>query len=170
MEISNKAGADSVVKRPKNLATDKAAKLPAIQHCLLNVEKNLNLTFDIVIDLDATSPLRNKDDIIGALNLLECSSKKTNVITGSNARRSPYFNLVEIDVNGLVHLSGIKKQWREMVVLTSDSIRKAINVINTKGQIVFVVDKDDKLKGTITDRDIRKTIVNDIKVDDNEQL
>ena len=89
------------------------------------------------------------------------------MITGSNARRSPYFNLVEIDVNGLVHLSGIKKQWREMVVLTSDSIRKAINVINTKGQIVFVVDKDDKLKGTITDRDIRKTIVNDIKVDDN---
>jgi len=50
----------------------------------------------------------------GAIKLLESSDSVTNVITGTNARRSPYFNLIELDKSGEVHLSGERKKWKEM--------------------------------------------------------
>lgn len=60
--------------------------------------------FDTIMDLDATSPLRNLDDIRGAIKLLEDRGAE-NVVSASPARRSPYFNLVECDAAGRVHLS-----------------------------------------------------------------
>jgi len=97
-------GADCIVERPSELATDTAAKLPAIRHCAETVEDRRQTAFDVFVDLDATSPLRNIDDIRGAVALLE-ESGAGNVITGAPARRSPYFNLVEVDESGGVHLS-----------------------------------------------------------------
>ena len=59
---------------------------------------------DILVDLDATSPLRLPSDIVGAVELLQ-SSGASSVITGSRSRRSPYFNLVEERPDGTVGLS-----------------------------------------------------------------
>lgn len=58
------------------------------------------------------SPLRLPEDVAGAVRLLEqrCVSS---VITGTPARRSPYFNVVELDENGVAHLS--KPLSREIV-------------------------------------------------------
>jgi N-acylneuraminate cytidylyltransferase/CMP-N,N'-diacetyllegionaminic acid synthase len=56
------------------------------------------------VDLDATSPLRLPADIIEAVSLLE-NDGVGNVLTAMPARRSPYFNLVEVDHVGVVHLS-----------------------------------------------------------------
>ncbi|MBK8759900.1 MAG: acylneuraminate cytidylyltransferase family protein [Sulfuritalea sp.] len=97
-------GASLCVKRPAELATDQAAKLPAIAHCVREAECQLGILFDVAVDLDATSPLRTTDDIVGAVELLE-STDAPNVITGCAARRSPYFNLVELDSGGAVRLS-----------------------------------------------------------------
>ena len=96
-------GATFCVDRPAELATDTAPKLPAIKHCVENAEKKFG-QFEVIIDLDATAPLRESSDIIGALELLQ-SAQADNVITGTPAHRSPYFNLVETDVNGIVSLS-----------------------------------------------------------------
>jgi CMP-N,N'-diacetyllegionaminic acid synthase len=96
-------GATFCVDRPAELATDTAPKLPAIKHCVENAEKKFG-QFEVIIDLDATAPLREPSDIIGALELLQ-SAQADNVITGTPAHRSPYFNLVETDVNGVVSLS-----------------------------------------------------------------
>ena len=104
LEISRSSGADHLIERPKNMGSDQAAKLPAIQHCVREVEKLTGLTFEMMVDLDATSPLRNVDDISGAVRLLE-DKWVSNVITGTSARRSPYFNLVELDENGFVRRS-----------------------------------------------------------------
>ena len=93
-----------MIVRPKEMATDHAAKLPSIQHCVKKVEKLTGLTFDVMVDLDATSPLRTIGDISGAVHLLE-SNKASNVITGAPARRSPYFNLVELDEHGFARIS-----------------------------------------------------------------
>ena len=98
------AGADVLVRRPDDLATDTAPKLPAIAHCVREVERGLDCRYEVLVDLDATSPLRLTDDIAGAVSLLE-ESGVSNVITGAPARRSPYFNLVEVDRNGIAHLS-----------------------------------------------------------------
>ena len=67
-----------------------------------NSRKKLNKKFDVIVDLDVTSPLRNTDDIKGVLDLLESSTVETNIITGALSRRSPYFNLVEKDEKGYV--------------------------------------------------------------------
>ena len=96
-------GATFVVDRPTQMASDTAPKLPAIRHCVETTEKEFG-QFDIIIDLDATAPLRIAADIIGSLKLLTATNAD-NVITGTPAHRSPYFNLVEQDENGIVQLS-----------------------------------------------------------------
>jgi len=104
LEAARAAGADHLVKRPDELATDTAPKLPAIRHCILEMEERLATRFDIAVELDPTSPLRLTEDIIGAIALFE-ETDADSVITGAPARRSPYFNLVERDADGHVGLS-----------------------------------------------------------------
>ena len=114
-EIRNVALADAV-ERPFELASDTAPKLPAIRHCVESAEKKFG-QFEVIIDLDATAPLRNPEDILGALELLK-TTNSDNVITGTPAHRSPYFNLVETNEQGIVHLS---KQPRAAVDRRQDS-------------------------------------------------
>ena len=104
LDVAETLGADVVIRRPDEMATDVASKLPSIQHLTTTTENLLNTQFDSIIDLDVTSPLRSVDDICGALHLMETNSV-SNVITGSIARKNPYFNLVERAPNGSVSLS-----------------------------------------------------------------
>lgn len=104
LDIANAYGADYLVERPAELATDTAAKLPAIRHCVAEIERLHGTLFDTFVDLDATSPLRSVQDIRDAVLLLE-KTGAGNVITGMPARRSPYFNLVELDEEGIARLS-----------------------------------------------------------------
>ncbi len=99
------AGADVLVERPAEMATDTAAKLPAIRHAIATAEAQLGIRFAVLVDLDATAPLRLPADIAGAVRLLEDDPAAGNVITAAPARRSPYFNLVELDAGGTVRLS-----------------------------------------------------------------
>jgi CMP-N,N'-diacetyllegionaminic acid synthase len=104
LEAALKAGADIAVKRPDEMATDTAPKLPAIRHCLEQAIAQTGKTPEIFVDLDVTSPLRLASDITGAVALLREGGAR-NVITGAQARRSPYFNLVEQRTDGSVGLS-----------------------------------------------------------------
>lgn len=104
LDAAGAAGADILIKRPDELATDTAAKLPVIQHCFQQAEVITGKTFDHLIDLDATAPLRAVADIVAVADLLK-QPNTTNVITAAPARRSPYFNLVECDENGVPSLS-----------------------------------------------------------------
>ena len=104
LNIAKKWGADFCIRRPNELANDYAAKPPAIRHCLKEVEKITGEQFQIFVDLDATSPLRVQDDLIKAVTMIE-EKKVSNVITACPARRSPYFNLVELTETGVAKLS-----------------------------------------------------------------
>jgi len=103
LEVAKKYGADVLVRRPDEMATDTAAKLPAIRHCFEAAERECGCAFPVFVDLDATSPLRLPEDIAGAIRLLETTGASS-VITGAAARRSPYFNLVELDDRGVPHV------------------------------------------------------------------
>ncbi len=100
------AGVDICVRRPDDLATDASAKLPAIVHALREAEARTGKQFDVLVDLDVTAPLRVAEDIVSAVRLLEASGA-TNVITATRARRSPYFNQVELQPDGHVMLSKV---------------------------------------------------------------
>lgn len=117
LNTAKKWGADIIVKRPKELATDEAAKIPSIQHCVSSVESLTGEKFDVMVDLDATSPLRLPDDIKKAVDILE-NSKSGNLITAAPARRSPYFTLVELNDKGFVKLS---KSLDKPIVRRQDS-------------------------------------------------
>ena len=107
LDTAERWGATDVIVRPAALATDSAGKLPAIVHAVEEVEGRLGVVFLTAVDLDATSPLRATSDIVGAVTLLELSGADS-VITGAEAHRSPYFNLVEEDpTTGIVALSKV---------------------------------------------------------------
>ena len=104
LSSAGRYGADLLIKRPDEMARDTSAKLPAIQHAVNEVERRTGKRYETLVDLDATSPLRLPEDIVGAVRLLE-ERGVSNVITGAPARRSPYFNLVEVAEDGVVKLS-----------------------------------------------------------------
>ena len=119
LEAARQFGAHVLVRRPDEMATDTAPKVPVIYHCMAEAERMLGATFEVLVDLDATSPLRLADDIVGAVSLLE-ETGVSNVITGTPARRSPYFNLVELNPQGYVQLS---KPLPDAIVRRQDSPR-----------------------------------------------
>lgn len=104
LDAAKAAGATYLIARPDELATDQSAKLPVIQHALLRAEEMTGHQFDVLVDLDATSPLRSVEDIVAAYRML-FQPETDNVITAMLARRSPYFNMVELDGQGYAHLS-----------------------------------------------------------------
>ena len=94
IRIAKSAGAEVFFKRSPELSSDTVAKLPAIRDAFLRSEEHYNDKYDILVDLDASSPLRLVDDVINAVDFF-LNTNFDNLITGTIARRSPYFNLVE---------------------------------------------------------------------------
>ena len=92
LDISKKK-VDYQIKRPEILSDDLSSKVDAIKHALLMSEKKFKITFDTVIDLDVTSPLRSIGDIHKALDTF-FKKKPGNLVSGYEARRNPYFNQV----------------------------------------------------------------------------
>ena len=93
------AGADLLIERPDALASDTADKLGAIRHAVETAEARTGTEYDVLVDLDTTSPLRTADDVRGAVRLLE-EEGWGNVLTAMPARRSPYFNQIERHPDG----------------------------------------------------------------------
>ncbi|MCG3175906.1 MAG: CMP-N,N'-diacetyllegionaminic acid synthase [Candidatus Omnitrophica bacterium] len=100
LDEARRWGADLLVRRPAELATDECPKIPVIRHAVEEAERMAGSRCAVVVDLDATSPLRSVEDVRGCVRLLESDPSAANVITGTRARRSPYFNLIEEDVSG----------------------------------------------------------------------
>ena len=83
----------SMIERRAELAGDNIPKISVILDCLEFMQDKSGSSYDIVVDLDITSPLRTKMDIANLINKQkECNADVTFSVT--NARRNPYFNMV----------------------------------------------------------------------------
>ena len=102
--VAKKYGAEIFFKRSDEMASDTAGKLDVIKDAFKKSEEYYNKTFDYLIDLDATAPLRLTEDIINSFKQFK-ENNNDNLITAMPSRRSPYFNLVEQDKDGKVYLS-----------------------------------------------------------------
>ncbi|MCF8719385.1 acylneuraminate cytidylyltransferase family protein [Nitrospina gracilis] len=100
-EVARQAGAEVPFPRPAELATDSAAKIPVIQHLVDGVTR-LGVDVSTIVDLDPTSPLREVADIEACLRLLDENTDV--VITGYEAEKNPYFNMVEQQPDGYYKL------------------------------------------------------------------
>lgn len=54
LEVGRQYGVDLLVKRPEELATDTAAKVPVIQHCVAEAERVTGKRFDIPISFESS--------------------------------------------------------------------------------------------------------------------
>ena len=102
-EHSLKRGALDIGLRPAKLATDSASKWNVWQHSLDASEEKLGAV-SVFLDLDCTSPLRDDEDIDNALALFN-SEAPDMVMSCCNARKNPYFNLVEVGETGSLQVS-----------------------------------------------------------------
>ena len=103
-ETAEKYGAEVFFRRSAELSSDTAGKLDVIKDAFLKSEEYYKVRFDSIVDLDATSPLREVEDILEAWRLFT-ERDYDNLITAMPSRRSPYFNLVELTQDGKVTLS-----------------------------------------------------------------
>ncbi|QEZ88265.1 CMP-N-acetylneuraminic acid synthetase [Aliarcobacter cibarius] len=139
--IAKQYGAEEFFKRSSEMASDTAGKLDVIKDAFKRSEEHYNKTFDYLIDLDATAPLRSVEDIINSFKQFK-ENDNDNLITAMPSRRSPYFNLVEQDKDGKVYLSKkldnsiVRRQdapksydmnasiyiWKRDIILNKDSL------------------------------------------------
>ena len=96
-------GAFDIGLRPDELSTDSASKWNVWQHSAAKAEEAFG-PITAFVDLDCTSPLRLPEDIDNALDLY-FDQKPDMVMSVCDARKNPYFNLVEPDETGALHVS-----------------------------------------------------------------
>lgn len=100
IRVAGVCGLKSDYKRPEYLANDTVGKIDAIKDLVLYSESKQGQTYDYILDLDVTSPLRNLQDLKIAFNILRSDENAINLFSVSEAGRSPYFNMVEQKENG----------------------------------------------------------------------
>ncbi len=100
-KIAREYGATVPFIRPSEMATSSAPKIPVIQHLANWVNTNV-AKVDIIVDLDPTSPLRDVSDIESCIDML--TEQTDVVITGYEAEKNPYFNMVELNDKKLARL------------------------------------------------------------------
>ena len=84
--------------RPKYLSKDKVGKVDVIKNLLIKSEFYFKKNYDLIVDLDVTSPLRSTMDIKESLKKI-IRTKSNNLISVTTAKKNPYFNMIEI-ING----------------------------------------------------------------------
>ena len=68
LKIAEDSGA-KIIKRPKKLASDRSSSEEALQHAIHHIRKSNKEKIDIVVFLQATSPVRTREDIDNAIAL-----------------------------------------------------------------------------------------------------
>lgn len=92
-----------IVPRKEDLAGDRVAKKLVIWDTLNEIEKITRVEYDLVVDLDITSPLRTVEDIEAIVNKAKTLEYDV-VFSVVDARRNPYFNMVKENEDGTVSL------------------------------------------------------------------
>ena len=89
-EISKNYGAEVPFMRPKELATDNAKVMDVLAHTLNWLEMDKNL-YDVIILLQPTSPLRSKEDIDSAIEML-FSKQARSIVSVCETEHHPHWS------------------------------------------------------------------------------
>jgi len=111
--IASSAGARVPFLRPSQLATDTANKWDVFRHLCESWESINNKTIDYLVDLDVTVPLKTEQDIDEAIRMALSYPDTDVVITGYDPERNPYFNMMEVTIDGMSQI--VKKNEKPIV-------------------------------------------------------
>jgi CMP-N-acetylneuraminic acid synthetase len=106
-DAARNAGADVPFMRPAELAGPAVGKFQVWQHALAACEAHYRERYEALVDLDCTNPLRDPADISAAIRQFRSGRARgvDAVFTICEARKNPYFNLVEPDAAGALRMS-----------------------------------------------------------------
>ena len=76
------------------MSSSTSPKIPVVRHALIKSEKEFDLKFDYIFDLDVTSPLRTVNDLQKSFKKFK-KNNSDNLISATNSNKSPYFNQIE---------------------------------------------------------------------------
>ena len=85
----------TIIHREESLAGDRVPKVAVILDCLNKAEEVFACKFDMVVDLDITSPLRTVQDVKNAIDRKRQRPEVDVVYSVAPSRRNPYFNMVK---------------------------------------------------------------------------
>lgn len=89
-----------VIMRPYELANDEAPMLPVMLHALNAIEKELHVTIDLLVLLQATSPFRTGEDIDNVVRMFEEEPELDGVISVVEAREMHPSRIYELKEEG----------------------------------------------------------------------
>lgn len=95
LEIASKYDFLTTIVRPMHLGQDDTPKVAVIKQSLDYMENLNKMRYDVVLDLDITSPIRKLEDVENTLQLLTNNPNLDIVFSVVQSRRNPYFNMVE---------------------------------------------------------------------------
>jgi CMP-N,N'-diacetyllegionaminic acid synthase len=139
-----------VIKRPKNLASDKSQSIDTIKHTIHFLEKQNKSQIDIIVFLQPTSPLRTTEDIDKAISKF-IKSKCDSLISVNETSHSPYFmyTLKNNFLKPLLKISIRSKRRQDMpkifqvngaIYITSRDMILKKNTVFGKKILPFVMD------------------------------
>jgi CMP-N,N'-diacetyllegionaminic acid synthase len=88
-----------VIVRKSSLGLDNTSKVAVISNCLDVMREKKKIDYDMVVDLDITSPLRTVADVNNLINQ-KIKSDSEVVFSVTDSRRNPHFNMVKKTYNG----------------------------------------------------------------------
>ena len=88
------------IPRKEELAGDRVSKTDVVKDSIIEMEKLESITYDYIIDLDLTSPLRQVEDVEGVLETLISDLNADLCFSATNSRRLPFFNMVSKNEEG----------------------------------------------------------------------
>jgi len=69
-EAAIKGGADAPFRRSEELSGDRVSDLQVLTHAVLEMEKRDNKSFDVIVMLQPTSPLRTRQHVVDSIEML----------------------------------------------------------------------------------------------------
>ena len=145
-KISNKYGAEIPFLRPKNISISTSPKFDVFKYSLSKCEKIYKSNINFYLDLDCTNPLRSVSDIKNIIKFYKKNKNKVDgVFTISEARKNPYFNMVEKNKNGTLKIC---KKMKKPIIRRQDAPKvyehvASMYVLNPK----FIKKKNNLLDG-----------------------
>lgn len=103
--VAAECGLETEYMRPSALGGDTISKEAVMRDVMEYHEKKLGKRYDMLLDLDVTSPLRTTEDLETGLMMMEQQPQALDLFSVNSAARNPYFNMVEQGKDGFYHLS-----------------------------------------------------------------
>lgn len=146
----NRIRTTDIIKRRAELALDNTPKIAVILNCLEEIEKTKKYQYDMVVDLDITSPLRKIADIENLVKkMLQTSCDVVYSVTDS--RRNPYFNMVKRGQRGYERVISSNYNSRQeapeiydmnasLYAYSPDFLRSGISLFNGYAEAIHMYD------------------------------